>query len=144
MGKVTDDIEVIGRSAADLANSTNATTAYTDVTGAAVAVDAATEDPTQVSSYGMIRATFSAIVSKATAGNAILGLNINGAVVADTETTVASTQGAQRVSGSFLIARSSLAAQTVKLQVKSSDANVATVTDAYLDVERYRVPGGVN
>ena len=57
---------------------------------------------------------------------------------------MASTQGAQRVSGSFLIARSSLAAQTVKLQVKSSDANVATVTDAYLDVERYRVPGGVN
>lgn len=144
MGKVVDDIEVIGRSAADLANTTNATTAYVDVTGAAVAVEAATEDPTQSATKGYLRASFSAIVSKATGGNAILGLNVNGAVVPDTETTIASTQGAVRVTMSYLIARASAAAQTVKLQVKSSDTSIATVTDAYIDVERYRIPGDVN
>lgn len=144
MGKAIDDIEVVGVSAAGLANTTNATTAYVDVTGAAVAVAAATEDPTQVASYGMLRVNYSAILSKATATSATLGVFVNGAIVADTETLVLQTQGATRVSGSFLIARSSAAAQTVKLQVKSADTNIATVSKAYIDVERYRLPGGID
>lgn len=144
MGKAIDDIEVIGLSAAGLANTTNATTSYVDVTGAAVAVEAITEDPTQVATYGMLRVTYSAIVSKATGTSATLGVYANGAIIADTETVVLQTQGAQRISGSFLVARADAAAQTVKLQVKSADTSIATVTDAYIDVERYRIPGGVN
>lgn len=144
MGKAVDDFEIVGHSVAALAPDTAATTAYEDVAGSAVVVAAATEDPTQVASYGMLEVNYSAILSKATGGDGTLGLYINGAILPDHETVVAFAQGAVRVTGHALVPRTSAAAQTVKLQAKSSDTNVLTISKPTISVKRLRMPGGVD
>lgn len=123
------------------ADFTYALTPYADVTGAWATVPAQQEDPQVDSSAGYLKVTVNGVLSKATGGSATIGVFVNGAVLADTERTVTSAQGAIPFSQVFYIRRANAAAQIVKLQVKCSDTNTATVSKASVAVERIRVPG---
>jgi len=140
--RVVDDQQVLGTTTQGATAYTNATTAYTDLPGA-IAVPAFVDaDPTRADSLTYYEVTYQATLSKATGGSATLGLFVNGAVLADSEEVVTQAGGARMVTNTILVPLTNNAAQTVKLQAKSSDTSILTVTKARLTVKRYRMPGG--
>lgn len=127
---------------AEDATESFATTSYADVVSATVSVPAATgavaynetNAPGTPTRYVRLKITWTATGSKATATTGTCGVYVNGAVLATTERSVA-TAAASTMAGVTLVARTSNAAQTVKLQCKSGDTNVFTVTNTALLVE---------
>lgn len=113
------------------AGYTNSTTSYTDITGASVAVPATNK---AWSGKQFIRVCYSADVIKATATIGTIGVYVNGAVVAASERSAPSTLRGN-INACYVVARASAAAQTVKLQGKSGDANQFTVTNLQMTVD---------
>lgn len=127
---------------AEDASETFATTSYADVTGATVSVPASTaavayaetNAPGTPTRYVRLKITWAATGSKATTLTGTCAVYVNGAVLATTARIIdVAAQGT--MSGVVLVARTSDAAQTVKLQCKSADTAVFTVTNSALLVE---------
>lgn len=127
---------------AEDASETFATTSYADVTGATVSVPASTASvayaetnaPGTPTRYVRLKITWAATGSKATSTDGTCAVYVNGAVLATTARVVP-TAAASTMAGVVLVARTSDAAQTVKLQCKSGDTAVFTVTNSALLVE---------
>ena len=144
MGKVYDDVEVIG--VVQPADATRAVASYATISGATITAPAIGADPTQTDALEYLEVTYGARLSKATGGTGTLGISVGGAApAAYTERVVsqAVAAGAQGVGGTFLIARTTGAAVVVALQAKSSDTDILTIDDPYLSVKRIRTPGGI-
>lgn len=127
---------------AENASATFASTSYADVTGVTVSVPASTaavaygetNAPGTPTRYVRLKITWAATGSKATALTGTCAVYVNGAVLATTARVIdVAAQGT--MAGVVLVARTSDAAQTVKLQCKSADTAVFTVTNSALLVE---------
>lgn len=113
------------------AASANATTSYVDVPGVTFSVPATNKQY----GYQFIRVCYWGDVTKATATTGTVGVFANGAVITASEMTVASAAGAKAViSQCYTVARSSAAAQTVKLQYKSGDTNAFTINNMMVEL----------
>lgn len=122
------------------ATQTFATTAFADLANTSVAFTPAA-DPNRLEAPGTnlwpdyIHVSFSMDVSKATATTGSCGVFVNGAELAKTTRTVSSAASQVSMNGDFYIPNSTTGVQTVKLQCKSGDTNVFTVTNAHMIVE---------
>jgi len=116
-----------------------ATTSYADLTGASVTFIPQV-DPTVPAYYGgpnrtdLIRAYFTADVTKATATTGNCALYVNGAILAKTARYIASAAGRGTLSFDYVVPNTSASSQTVKVQCQSADTNALTVTNANLVV----------
>lgn len=127
---------------AEDATETFATTSYADVVGATVSVPAATSSvayaetnaPGTPTRYVRLKITWAASGSKVTSTDGTCAVYVNGAVLATSARTVPFA-AASTMAGVVLVARTSDAAQTVKLQCKSGDTAVFTVTNSAVLVE---------
>lgn len=110
---------------------TNATTSYTDIAGVSFSV------PATLKQYSKqyIRVCYFADATKATATTGIIGVYANGAIIAASERAIASSAGRSTMSSCYVVARSSAAAQTVKLQAKSGDTNIFTIAQLQASFE---------
>lgn len=142
-GKTMTLIAVAG----PVADDTAATTSYEDVAGASVTYPASLSDPAYTGE--LIYACYWATGSKATTLSGTVALFVNGAIVADTAKVVTTASLNGSVSSCYAVAPAAdqtgnagsndyLEAQTVKLQAKSADTAVFTVSDATLAVFRIR------
>jgi hypothetical protein len=112
------------------AGYTNSTTTPSDITGATCAVPAYDGDY----SKQYIEVCFNADVTKATATTGAIGVFVNGALVTASKRYSTSAAGQADLSGCYAVARSSGAAQTVKLQGVSGDTNLFTVANCQFAV----------
>jgi hypothetical protein len=112
------------------AGYTNSTATPSDITGATCAVPAYDGDY----SKQYIETCFNADVTKATATNGAIGVFVNGALVTASKRFATSAAGQSDLSGCYTVARSSGAAQTVKLQGVSADTNLFTVANCQFAV----------
>lgn len=124
------------------AGQTFATTSYADLAAATVSVPASQRVAYNNSGISgpstrlpYIRVTWSAATSKATGTDGTCAIFVNGAIVAGTARQSTFAAGASSIGGFYEVARSSDAAQTVKLQCKSADTSVFTVAFGNIRVE---------
>lgn len=125
---------------ADATSTTFATTAYADLTGASVTVFPVV-DPNQTDAASPLHTDYLKVsvtlnLSKATATSGQCGVFVNGAVLAKTaqvQNFLANVN--QNVTGVWLIPNSTTGSQTVKVQCKSADTNVLTVSAGHIFVE---------
>lgn len=121
---------------------TFATTSYADLTGSNVTYVPSLNDCTTAAriSACLIRVTFSLDVAKATATTGTCAAFVNGAVVANSARTASSSGGNENLTGSFLIANSTVGSQTLKIQCKSGDTNIFTVNFGHVIYEEIIPP----
>lgn len=105
------------------AGYTNSTATPSDITGATCSLPAYDGDY----SKQYIEVCFNADVTKSTATNGSIGVYANGALITASKRASTSAAGQADLSGCYTVARSSGAAQTVKLQGVSGDTNLFTV-----------------
>lgn len=118
---------------------TNSTTAYTDVTLASCAITPTKNDPTTAANPAgadLLFVTFSVDAIKASAGTGTCALFVNGAVLAFSARTLGGVVNGV-MSWQGYVANTTVGAQTVKLQCKSSDTNAIFVSFAHLTVTDY-------
>lgn len=112
------------------ANYTNATTSYTDIAGTEVTVPATSRD------YALqfLKVCWWATATKATSTTGTVRVYANGAGIAASAKTVTFGAANDSIGGCYFVARSSAAAQTVKLQGVSGDTEALTVANAQIAV----------
>lgn len=133
----------VGVASATNPGQTFATTSYADLTGATLSVTPRafpnqTEAPGTPARATYIVVDWSADVTKATATTGICALYANGAVIAASERYISSAASRGTIGGTYTVANSLNAAQTVKLQCKSGDTNVFTVNNAIMSLSLVR------
>lgn len=118
------------------ATQTFAVTTYADLVGSSVSFTPSV-DPTQAVFPGgtnlnpvYVRVVATLDVSKATATTGSCTPFVNGAVIAAMETFIASAAGRGTMVLDFTIPITSAATQTLKIQCRSADTNIFTVTDS--------------
>lgn len=116
------------------AGYTNATTSYTDITGASVTVPATRGDP----SLQYFRVCYWADVTKATSTTGTIQVVANGAAITASRRTVASAAGQTSVSECYTVARASAASSTIKLQAVSGDTATFTIANLQMEVSIIR------
>lgn len=125
------------------ATQTFATTSYADLAAATVSFvprfdSTIVEAPGTPTKVDYIRVTVTYVMSKATATTGTCAVFANGAIVTKTAQAITTAATNANVSGVFYLVNSLAGTQTVKLQCKSGDTNVFTVTSAHLIVEELR------
>lgn len=123
------------------ATQTFATTSYADL-AAATLTFTPTIDPTIVEAGGAtvthterVHVWWNADVSKATGTTGSCAIYVNGAIVAATERFSHFSAGRNTISGIYDVTLTSAASQVVKVQCRSADTSVFTVTAAGLYAE---------
>jgi hypothetical protein len=112
------------------AGYTNSTATPSDITGATCSLPAYDGDY----SKQYIETCYNADVTKSTATTGAIGVYVNGALVTASKRFATSAAGQSDIAGCYTAARSSGAAQTVKLQGVSGDTNLFTVSNAQFAV----------
>lgn len=124
------------------AASTFNTTSYVDLPGATVTLTPTHNDPTTAGKSALatpqadlIKVTWHLDVTKATTTTGTCGVFANGALIAASTRTIDVAAKETGMSGTYIVANSTVGAQTVKLQCKSGDTAVLTVNLGMLVVE---------
>lgn len=133
-GAYFPNVQLVAATAAT-AGYTNATTSYTDITGASVAIPATRGDY----SLQYIRVCYWADVTKATSTSGSIRVYANGAGITASVRTVTSAAGQTTLNLCYTVARSSAAAQTVKLQGVSGDTATFTIANLQMEVSVIRL-----
>lgn len=129
LGRYAPGLVLIGINSATAAY-TNATTSYTDITGTSIEIPATRGDY----SLQFVRVCWAATATKATSTTGTVRVYANGAGIAASAKTVTFGAANDSLGGCYTVARSSGAAQTVKLQGVSGDTAALTVANAQIEV----------
>lgn len=119
------------------AAQTFATASFADVTGSSFSFTPTRNDSTSAAlKYpSLIKVTWSFDVTKATATTGSCAVFVNGALVTASTRTSGLFANAYTIGGVLVVANTVVGAQTVKMQCKSADTNVFTLTNGHVVVE---------
>jgi hypothetical protein len=114
------------------AASANSTTSLADIPGVSFSV------PITNKNYNnqFVEVCYYASATKATSTTGTIGVYANGAEITASERSITSAAGISTMASCYVVARSSAAAQTVKLQFKSGDTAAFTINNGQV---RYRM-----